>query len=410
MTTRRFGSLSLLVAAVFLASARPAIAQFPWAGARATGMGGAEVAAVDDATAAWANPAALASLKGWNFEVFAGGIAQNRNNLVGTLTTLGQLPYDQIAAGNRPDLVPVLVGGIANLARPGTSVLFSGTAGLVAAYDGFALSIGDVPYAGIYPVIDLVHVVPGGGPDNGLPYNETGLYLSGLSAREARLSYGHAFLGGALEVGGSARFVSGVTYFGSCRIADASCQGQDLSEIVHDAFQQNAVTTNKFTFDLGARLNLGIFKLGVVGVALNQPGFDVADVPGSPGSVPLPRQVRAGAAVDVFSFLTLAADGDLIASDTLVPERTSLELAPGTKSQQMSLGAEIKIPLLAFRLGASRDFAATNPTWAYSFGLGFGIPVVSFDASVVWGPTGGLNYKNPNREALGGAASVRLHF
>ena len=34
------------------------------AGARATGMGGAEVAAVDDATAAWSNPAALAGLEG----------------------------------------------------------------------------------------------------------------------------------------------------------------------------------------------------------------------------------------------------------------------------------------------------------------------------------------------------------
>jgi len=364
-------------------------------------MGGAETAAVDDATAAWANPAALASLKGWNFQVFGGGLAQNRNNLVGTLTNLAALPFDEIAAGNRPDLVPFLIGGIVNLARPGTSVVFSGTAGLVASYQGFALSIGAVPYSGIYPVIDLEHVVPGGGPDNGLAYNRTGLDLVGLAAREVRLAYGHQFLGGMLEVGGAARFVSGVTYFGACGVYNSGCQGEDLSDLINDAFKQNSLTSSNFTFDLGTRVNFGIVKFGIVGTSLTQPKFDVAPVPGSPGSVALPRQLRGGVAVDVLSFLTLAVDGDFIKSDTLAPQ---------AKSQQMSLGAELKIPLFAFRAGASRDFASPNPTWAYSFGLGFEIPVVSFDASVVWGPTGGFNYKNSSREALGGAAGVRVHF
>jgi hypothetical protein len=391
----------LLAGSLLLVVAAPARAQFPSAGARAIGMGGAQVAAVDDPTAAWVNPAALAGLKGWNFEVLAGGIAQNRNNLVGTLTTLGNLPYDQIVAGDRPDLVPVLVAGIVNLARPGTSVVASGIAGIVGSYQGFSVSIGSVAYSGIYPGIDLEHIVPGGGPDNGLGYNTTGLNLSSLSAREARVAYGHGFLGGALEVGGAARFVSGVTYFGRCTVFNNTCKGQDLSDLIHDAFQENATTTNKFTFDLGARVNLGIVKLGVAGIALNQPEFAVVNLPGSPGSVPLPRQVRGGVAVDVLSFLTLSADGDFIKSDTL---------APGAKSQQMSLGAELKIPLFAFRGGATYDFAAANPTWAYSLGLGFGIPIVSVNIGVVWGPSGGFNYQNPNREALGASADVRVHF
>ncbi len=58
----------------------------------------------------------------------------------------------------------------------------------------------------MYPVIDFQHVIPGGGPENGLAYNTTGLDLAGLSAREVRLAYGYALLGGLLEVGGAARF------------------------------------------------------------------------------------------------------------------------------------------------------------------------------------------------------------
>ena len=401
MRTRGSVSFFFVSAALFLGAARPATAQFPWAGARAAGMGGAQVAAVDDNSAAWSDPAALASLKGWNIQLLGGATAQNRNNLVGTLTGLSDLPWSDIAAGNRPDLVPVAVAGIANLARPGSAVISSGVVGLVASWNGFALAIGDVPYAGVYPHFDLQHVVPGGGPDNGIAYNTTGLSLAGLSAREARLAYGHGFLDGLLQVGGAARFVSGVTYFGQCGVLDSSCAGKDLSEIIHDAFQQNARTTEKFAFDAAVRANFGIVKVGVSGTSLNQPTFTVADVAGSPGSVPLPRQIRGGVSVDALPFLSVAADGDLIQSDTL---------APGVKSQQMSLGVEGRIPLFAFRAGATYDFAAPNPTWCYTAGLGFGIPILSVDIAVLWGPTGGFNYQNPSREALGGAASVKLHF
>ena len=388
--------LSLLASLILAALARPVFAQFPWAGARAEGMGGAQVAAVADNSAAWSDPAALASLKGWSVQLLGGGTAQNRNNLVGTLTNLAELPWADIGNGSRPDLIPFALLGIANLARPGTAVVASGVFGAVVSYDGFALSIGDVPYAGIYPVIDLTHVGPGD-----IGQNQTGLSLVGLSAREARLAYGHGFFSGILEVGGAIRYVSGVTYFGRCGVADSSCQGQDLSELIHDAFQQNARTTNKFAFDAGVRANFGIVKVGVMGASLNQPSFTVADVAGSPGSVPLPRQVRAGASVDALPFLSFAVDGDLIKSDTLVPN---------VQSQQIGGGVEVRIPLFAFRAGATYDFASVNPTWCYTAGIGFGIPLVSIDLAVNWGPTGGFNWQNPDREMLGGAASLKLHF
>jgi hypothetical protein len=401
MQKQRLSLVFPFLAAALWLPAAAARAQFPWAGARAMGMGGAEVASVRDNSAAWSNPAVLADLEGWEVQILAGITAQNRNNLVGTLADLSELPFDEIVDGDAPELVPVLLAGVANLARPGTSVVSSGVAGAVVSWKGFALSIGTVPYAGIDPVIDLQHVVPGGGPDDGLAYNETGLDLTGLSAREARLAYGHAFLGGMLEVGGAVRYVSGVTYFARCGAFSFSCASDDLADLIEQAFEENAVTTNKFTFDLGARADFGIVKLGVVGTALNQPQFTVAPVSGAPPTAPLPRQFRAGVAVDALSFLTIAADGDLTPSDTLVP---------GVESQQLSLGAEVRIPLFAFRGGATYDFKAADPTWAYSLGVGFGIPIVSVDLAVLFGPTGGLNPSNADREALGGSAAVRLHF
>ncbi len=399
MTKQPRSRILLLLAAGLFLSALPARAQFPWAGARSVGMGGAQVAAVDDGTAAWANPAALGRLEGWGIQVFGSGLAENRNNLVGTLDNLSNLPFEDIASGERLDLLPELIADLDNLVQPDTAVVFSGVGAIAAHYKGFSLSVGTVPYAGIYPVIDLTHIIPGGGPSNGLEFNESGLNLVGLNAREVRLAYGHGFLDSTVLVGGAARVVFARTYFAHCGVFD--CENKDVGDLINEAFDQNALSSTKFAFDLGGEVNLGIFRFGVVGTSLNEPSFDVAVVPGAPASVPLPRQVRGGVAVTPLPFMTLAADGDFLKSDTL---------APGTQSQQLSIGAEFRIPLFAFRAGGFHDFAAMDAPWGYSFGVGLHLPAVAIDASVLLSPQGGADPTDVDREVLGAGASVRVHF
>lgn len=399
MTNQPHSRILLLLAAGLLFGATAARAQFPWAGARAVGMGGAQVAAVDDGTAAWANPAALGRLEGWGIQVFGSGLAENRNNLVGTLDSLSSLPFEDIASGERLDLLPELIADLDNLVQPDTAVVFSGVGAIAAHYKGFSLSVGTVPYAGIYPLIDLTHIVPGGGPSNGLEFNESGLNLVGLNAREIRLAYGHGFLGNTVLVGGAARVVLARTYFAHCGVFD--CDNKDVGDLINEAFDQNALSSTKFAFDLGGEVNLGIFRFGVVGTSLNEPNFDVAVVPGAPASVPLPRQVRGGVAVTPLPFMTLAADGDFLKSETL---------APGTESQQLSIGAEFRIPLFAFRAGGFHDFAASDAPWGYSFGVGLRLPAVAIDASVLLSPQGGVDPTDVDREVLGAGASVRVHF
>ena len=115
----------------------------------------------------------------------------------------------------------------------------------------------------------------------------------------------------------------------------------------------------------------------------------------------MPRTVRAGAAVTPISALTVAIDYDLLASDTMIP---------GGKSQQLSIGAEVKLPILSIRGGTWRDFKSPTPRWAYSGGLGLNLTVVSIDAALLFSPEGGLSFTSPNKLDVGGAIGGHFRF
>src|SRR5690349_11416192 len=154
-------------------------------------MGGAATAVADDGTALWTNPAGLARDPRIDLELFGSAVATDRGDFRRTIDALSGVDLQAVAAN--PSEILRIVDGLSRLAAPGTGIVGSGAAGLVFAWKGFALGIGDLAYAGVYPSLDLIRVLPGNDPATGVRFNQTAVRSAGLEAREARLAYSRAF-------------------------------------------------------------------------------------------------------------------------------------------------------------------------------------------------------------------------
>jgi hypothetical protein len=389
-----------LVALSLPSSAR---GQYPFFGSRATGMAGAATAAVEDGMALWINPAALSREPRADLELYGGAVASDRGEFLGEVADLAGTDLSAIAGD--PSEILGLVGGLGGLTEPGTGVAGSGSAGLGFAMSGFALGIDDTFYAGVYPNVDLTHIQPGNDPSTGILFNETSVRSAGLQAREVRLGLSRAFLQKVLLVGVTLRYVNGRTTYTSQSVFDVDF-GNPMS-VLREALTGNPLDTNRFTFDAGGMVNIfNVARVGIVSTAITEPSFAVQQNPsdpelsGAPAELTLPRTLRAGAAVDLTVF-TLAVDGDLIRTDTLVP---------GSQSQQLSTGLEIRLPLFAIRAGAFYDFAALDPHWAYSAGFGVHLPFLSISGAVVLSTYQGLSLASANQRDIGAALGGRFRF
>jgi hypothetical protein len=398
----------LLAASAGLLLGSVASAQFPVVGARSAGMGGAVVAVADDGTALWTNPAGLARDPRIDIEIFAGAVANNTGQFLHAVDQLSS-DIDRVRKGDITR-VPSALAELQRLDQPGTGIVGSGTAGLMAGKSGWALGIGDVAYAGVYPTIDLTAILPLP-PSSPLSIvnNATGVSFAGLEAREVRLGYGHAFFGTTLLVGGAVRYIQGHTYFVRESVFDLDAS--DPISVARRAFDQNEYQTNKVAFDVGAMVNfLGIARVGLVSTAINEPEFTVSPLASAglpagstlvPSTLKLPRTLRAGAAVQPIGLLLVAVDYDLVESDTLIP---------GGHSQQFAAGVEVKLPLFAIRAGTVHDSGAVDPHWAYSAGFGLGLKMLSVNASLVFDTRGGASVHSTDRRDLGAALDARFRF
>ena len=369
-------------------------------------MAGAATAVADDGTAVWTNPAGLARAERLDLEIFGSGVATNRNDFTAAVDRLSSLDLNAIVSRADQAAIQGAVRDLNLLARPGTGIVGSGVAGVVFGKGGFAVAVDELAFAGVYPTIDLVRILPVDDPNEGLAFNKTGVSFVGLEAREARFSYARSFFEKILLVGGTLRYVSGRTHFYRQGIFDVT--DSDPVALARDAWEHNARDTSKFTFDLGAMVNiLGKARVGLSSTAINEPTFSVASDPsdptlsGAPATIKIPRTLRAGVAGQPLGALTIAVDYDLRPTDTLIP---------GGRSRQLSAGAELKLPLFAIRAGAFRDSAAPDPHWAYSAGFSLGVNAVSLNAAIVFSSEGGTSLSSTNRRDVGAGLDGRVRF
>jgi len=367
-------------------------------------MGGAMTAVADDGTALWTNPAGLARDPRTDLDLFGGAVATDRGGVREIVGNLAGLDPSSIA-GNPAAILDAL-GEISRLAQPGVGIVGSGAVGAVFGWSGLALGIGDLAYAGVYPNVDRTHILPGDHPATGFRFNETAIRSVGLEAREARLGLSKAFLQRALLLGVALRYVMGRTSFANQSVFDIDFSNPLAA--ARDALGNNVQTTGRFTFDAGAMFNvLGKLRVAVVSTSVTEPSFAVKQDPsdptlaGAPAELTLPRTVRAGAAFEPISALTIAVDGDLVSSHTLIP---------GGESRQLSTGIEVRLPLFAVRAGAFRDFEAPDPHWAYSAGFGIGLPWLSVNGAVVLSTYHGLSLSSANQRDVGASLDARFRF
>src|SRR5262249_61114952 len=100
-----------------------------WAGPRASGMGGAQVAAANDTTALWSNPAGLGVDPKLDFSLFASALATDRGSFASTVNTLSGLDFGHLT----PAQETLVLASLAALSRTGTGAVGSGVAGPPAA-------------------------------------------------------------------------------------------------------------------------------------------------------------------------------------------------------------------------------------------------------------------------------------
>jgi hypothetical protein len=368
-------------------------------------MAGAQTAVASDSTALWANPAGLGVEPKLDLDLFGSALAADRGRFVSSLNALTALDPALVAVGN-PAQLQAAVATLHNLAGPGVGAIGSGVAGLVVAERGLAIGVGEVAYAGVYPNIDLVHILPGTDPNTSFRFNGTGVNAVGLEAREVRVGYAYGLYGRTILVGAAVRYIWGRTYYNHTSIFEV---GQDnVGAVIVDAVKKNEKTTSRFTFDAGAIVNIiSTVRVGIVSTSMTEPKFDVTQsavdpaLLGAPAYVRLPRTVRAGAAVTPLSALTVAVDYDLVPSNTLIP---------GGKSRQFSAGVEVNVPLFAIRAGTWHDFEAPDPHWSYSAGLGLKLLMLSINASVMLSQEGGLSLTSPKRRDVGAAVDAHFRF
>ena len=208
-----------------------------------------------------------------------------------------------------------------------------GSVGARRLLEGFALRSGRYLYAGIYPVDRHPARVPGGGPGNGLEFNETSLNWPGSRrARSASATATNSSAGCCRSAALPATFRGSRTSGGRRLHVDCEATTSGLSQ---QRVQGQRAHDRQVHFRRGREgQHLGIASSASSGRRSTSRTFPVRRPrrPGlAPATVPAAaNQFAAACAVDL-GVSDARGDGDIIPRDTLVPGAESQQISSGPK-------------------------------------------------------------------------------
>jgi len=391
MEGRRLGWRELLAVvalmALTLAASRAGAAPFAFVGPRAVGMGGAGVAATEDAHAIYWNPAGLTLHDGLDIRL-SGTVRAEVNP--GLNEAVSQIK-DALNSGDPPQVISDRIEQVLSQITANANAGTNGGGGLFVkanwGENAFGLSFYDV-YNGTasLPIIDPEVLVV-----TGKVFNGSVVALNGLEARQIALSYARSFFEKTLSLGVTASALEGVAYI------DRSFAQQGETGIQFSKNFSESRSAWDASVDAGATWNpTPWLRFAMVGKYLNRPTFDLFDVQdiqidGTPPNLPpqvldrirqrlaqaegkfqLAPQGRSSFAVFPLKGMTLTADIDVTPNSTFIK---------GVDSQIVSVGGEQLFfdQILATRLGVYYDFQLPGADPVPTIGLGVAYAGFSFD-------------------------------
>lgn len=211
--------------------------------------------------------------------------------------------------------------------------------------------------------------------NNNLTYTD----VEGVAIAEVPLSYGHRFdtVVGALSIGGSLKFMHGVTYFDKIDLDDSDSSGSS---------EKKEKSSANLGVDIGLLYQpIRNLSIGLVGKNLNSPSFETTN---GFDDVTVDPMFRAGIAYDLFDSLEIAADLDLTKNSTFMDDVDSQMIGGGLDFHPLSW--------FSLRGGAMHNIGDDISGLIYTAGLGIGAKWLQLDLSGQmgnqWGTFDGTDY------------------
>ena len=217
----------------------------------------------------------------------------------------------------------------------------------------------------------------GSGGSNTFDKNTSSIMTKAIAYIEVPFAYGYPIdLGnyGKLGIGAAAKIITGTVYQNQILLVNKPGGGTTSSNDLTKDITKNSKSSTNFGIDLGALYKYDTWlSAGLVAKNLNSPKFSAPeyDQPGYNGTavvtslarvkgedVTLKPQVRAGVAVDPYSWLTVAADLDLTQNDSVAPGSL---VGSSEKSRNLGGGLELHpYSWLRLRGGAYKNLAESD--------------------------------------------------